>query len=117
MQSAIVRWVTLAVALLLYASGPAATAHAQSASAVGVVNVNSGSVEELMLLPGIGRAKAQAIAAYRTANGPFESVEQLREVKGIGDRALERLRKFVVLEGDTTAGTAKKGAPPAPPGG
>ncbi|MBF8731376.1 MULTISPECIES: ComEA family DNA-binding protein [Pseudomonas] len=50
-------------------------------------------------LNGIGRAKAEAIVAYREANGPFTSVDELLEIKGIGNALLERNRdKLVVAE-------------------
>jgi len=81
---------------------PASTASA-TATLDGVVNVNQASAEQLRLLPGVGPAKAQAILEYRKTNGAFKRVEDLLSVSGIGDRALERLRPFVVLEGKTTA--------------
>ena len=80
---------------------PASTTSA--AALDGVVNVNQATAEQLGLLPGVGPAKAQAILEYRKTNGAFKRVEDLLSVSGIGDRALERLRPFVVLEGKTTA--------------
>lgn len=62
------------------------------------VNINSATVEELqMSLKGIGRVKAQAIVDYRTENGPFTSVDQLLEVKGIGKGALDKNRDRISL--------------------
>ncbi len=49
-------------------------------------------------LNGIGRAKAEAIVAYREANGPFASVDELLEIKGIGNALLERNRDKVMVE-------------------
>jgi competence protein ComEA len=69
----------------------------------GVVNVNTATVEELELLPGVGAVRAQAIVEYRKEHGAFEKVEDLVGVKGIGVTALERLRPYVVLRGKTTA--------------
>ncbi len=69
----------------------------------GVVNLNTATVDELELLPGIGEARAQAVVALRKQRGGFKSVEELKEVKGIGDKALEQLRPFVRLDGKTTA--------------
>lgn len=54
------------------------------------VNINTADAMALTALNGIGEAKAEAIVTYRDANGPFESVEQLSEVKGIGARTLEK---------------------------
>jgi competence protein ComEA len=68
----------------------------------GVVNVNTATSDELARLPGIGAAKAQAIVEFRKERGAFRSVDQLRDVKGIGDAALERIRPHVVIEGKTT---------------
>jgi competence protein ComEA len=82
------------------AAGLAGTAPAFAAE--GVVNVNTATAEELVRLPGIGDAKARAILDYRKEKGAFKSLEQLREVKGIGDAALERLRPHLAIEGKTT---------------
>ncbi|GLO14126.1 hypothetical protein PPUJ20028_27080 [Pseudomonas putida] len=49
-------------------------------------------------LSGIGKAKAEAIVAYREANGPFASVDELLEIKGIGNALLERNRDKVMVE-------------------
>jgi competence protein ComEA len=69
----------------------------------GVVNINTATAEELALLPGVGPAKARAILAYRQAQGPFKKVDDLANVKGIGDGNLARLRPFCTVEGKTTA--------------
>jgi comEA protein len=74
---------------------------------VGVVNVNSATAEELSLLPGVGPAKAQAILEYRKEHGAFKRVEDLSEVKGIGDKALESMRPHIALDGKTTAQPGK----------
>jgi comEA protein len=71
-------------------------------AADGVVNVNTATADELVRLPGIGDAKARAILDYRKEKGAFKSVDQLREVKGIGEAALERLRPHLAIEGKTT---------------
>ena len=69
----------------------------------GVVNINTATVEELQLLPGIGEARARAVIELRKRNGGFKSVDELTQVKGIGETALERLRPYVRTEGKTTA--------------
>ncbi|MDH3212490.1 MAG: helix-hairpin-helix domain-containing protein [Myxococcales bacterium] len=69
----------------------------------GVVNVNTATVEELQLLPGIGEARAHAIVALRKQRGGFRSVNDLLEVKGIGEAGLDRLRPHVTVTGKTTA--------------
>lgn len=63
----------------------------------GPVNLNTATREELMTLSGIGEVKADAILAYRAENGAFQSVEQLLEVSGIGEKTLEKLRAQVCV--------------------
>ncbi len=69
----------------------------------GKVNVNTATLQELQLLPGIGASRAQAMIEARKQRGGFERVEDLLEVKGIGERSLERMRPHVTLKGKTTA--------------
>ena len=59
---------------------------------VAAVNINTASSAELEALPGIGPAKAKAIVEYRQKNGAFKSVEELKNVKGIGDAVLNKLK-------------------------
>jgi len=68
----------------------------------GKININTATAEQLTLLPGIGEVTANAIVAYRTANGNFASVEDILNVKGIGEKTLEKIKDFIVLEGETT---------------
>ncbi|HPW69387.1 MAG: helix-hairpin-helix domain-containing protein [Desulfomonilia bacterium] len=70
-------------------------------SAKGQLNINTATIEELQLLPGIGPATAQNILNYREINGPFTSVEDIIKVKGVGDRKLEQLRRYLKTDGKT----------------
>lgn len=93
----------LALALLSLCVVAGAARAADAPRMAGVVNVNTATVEELQILPGIGEARARELVALRKQRGGFKSVDELKEVKGIGDASLERLRPFVRLEGKTTA--------------
>lgn len=64
----------------------------------GLVNINQASLQELCTLQGIGEAKAQAIMDYREALGGFQSIEQLREVSGIGERLFEQIKDSIYIE-------------------
>lgn len=66
-------------------------------SAGGKVSLNLGNLQELDTLPRIGPAMAQRIIDWRSKNGPFKSIEQLREVAGIGDATFAGLKDLVTL--------------------
>lgn len=64
-----------------------------------MVNINTADAEALSsLLSGIGQARAEAIVRYREMYGPFESVEELMEVSGVGEATLARNRARISLE-------------------
>ncbi len=75
----------------------AVAAGAVSASLTGRVNINSASADELAKLPGIGPAKAKAIVDYRSEE-PFRKPDDLRKVKGIGDKLYERVKDQITVE-------------------
>jgi comEA protein len=61
------------------------------------INLNTATLEELDLLPGIGPSKAKAIIEYRTKHGEFRSLEQITEVKGIGPRTFEKFKEMISI--------------------
>jgi competence protein ComEA len=68
-------------------------------TAIAAVNVNKANAEQIAEeLKGIGISKASAIVAYREKNGPFKTVEQLTEVKGIGLKTVEKNRTEILLK-------------------
>ena len=64
-----------------------------------LLDLNTASAEELAELPGIGAELAERVAAWREENGPFETVEDLMKVSGIGEKKLEGLRDRVTVSG------------------
>jgi competence protein ComEA len=64
-------------------------------SAIGIVDINSATLSDLDALPGVGPSTAQAIIDYRIANGPYVSVDDLLNVRGIGPSKLAAMRARV----------------------
>jgi competence protein ComEA len=73
---------------------PAAT---EAPSSAELININTASQAELESLPGIGPTTAQKIIAYRQANGPFVSIEDIVNVSGIGPGTYERLKNLITV--------------------
>ncbi|KYG32006.1 hypothetical protein AZF04_04330 [Alkalihalobacillus trypoxylicola] len=61
----------------------------------GKVNINTATESELQQLSGVGPAKAGQIIQYREQNGPFEKIEDLKKVSGIGEKSFEQLRESI----------------------
>src|SRR5229473_3758890 len=70
--------------------------------ALAAVNINTATKEQLDALPGIGPVKAQAIVDYRTKNGPFKTLEDIKKVNGIGDATFDKIKGDIALTGTTT---------------
>jgi competence protein ComEA len=81
------------------ASNAAASAKAEPPKSSEKLRLNTATAAQLRALPGIGDSKANAIMAYRKQiGGHFQSVEQLLEVKGIGEKLLAKIQPFVTVE-------------------
>ena len=70
---------------------------ADSTASTGQVDINTAGIEELQSLPGIGPSLAQRIVDHRREHGPFRRVEDLLEIKGIGERSLDRMRDRITV--------------------
>jgi competence ComEA-like helix-hairpin-helix protein len=105
------RLVSTAVALCLILACGLATAKGKK-SVSGVVNINTAGIAELTMLPGIGPSKAQAIMDYRKDH-PFQKPDDLKDVRGIGDKLFASIQQYVVVSGQTTATAAAAAPQPA----
>ena len=75
-------------------------------TALAAVNLNTATKDELVALPGIGPAKAQAIVDYRNQHGPFRSIDEIRKVKGIGEKL------FLSIKPELSIGAPPRGTLP-----
>ena len=91
---------TLAAAAMLIAGIGMANA---ATNFDGVVHLNTASAEQLTEIPGIGPAKAKAIIEHRAA-APFKSVEDVKLVKGIGDKLFAKISPNLTVNGQTRLG-------------
>ena len=76
-----------------------------STAAGAALNLNTATKDELVGLPGIGPAKAQAIVDYRNQHGPFRSIDELRKVKGIGEKLFNQIKPELNLGAPKPGGT------------
>lgn len=91
------------VAALTLASGSALAAEKPA----GRININTASAAQLEELPGVGAALAARIVEHRQKNGQFRSVEEVMNVKGIGEKNFARLQPFLTV-GSTPAQASKE---------
>ncbi len=68
-----------------------------AATAGGLVNINTADQNQLDTLPGIGPALAQRIIQYREINGPYQSIEDIKNVSGIGEKSFEKLKDKITV--------------------
>jgi competence protein ComEA len=108
----VVIWILLAA---FAAGAPVVSAQARRspaaakarATAAAPVNLNSATAAQLQTLPGIGASTAQRILDYRQKNGSFKKIEELMNVKGIGEKSFLKLKPLITVgaeKGDRAAG-------------
>lgn len=71
---------------------------ATSQAKAGLVNLNTATEADFQTISGIGQKRAQDIIAYRETNGKFKSVDDLKNVTGIGAKTLEKLKEYVTVD-------------------
>jgi len=62
------------------------------------ININTASVDELVLLPGIGTKTAEKIIEYRESKGKIRALTDLLKVQGIGEKKLKKIEEFLIIE-------------------
>jgi len=95
-----IRRITALLALILLAAAaapPLAAATPPAPPSAEKLNINSASADQLTALPGIGPAYAQRIVEYREKNGPFHRVEDILNVRGIGEKTFEKIRDRITI--------------------
>ena len=101
---------SIAVLGALTVAEPTATNAAQTSSgaaaaarkAIVTININTASVKELDALPGIGTKTAELIVEYRQKNGPFKKIEELMNVRGVGEKSFLKLKPQLTVTAKAT---------------
>lgn len=62
------------------------------------ININKDGIEKLMELKGVGKSYAQRIVEYREKNGPFKNINDLKNIKGIGEKIILKNKDTISLE-------------------
>ncbi len=69
----------------------------EEASKDNKVSINTGTLEELTTIPGIGESKAKAIIEYREKNGNFKDIEEIKNISGIGESTFEKFKDYITI--------------------
>lgn len=88
---------TAGIASNAAASSSSSSSSPAASSAAGKVNLNTATAADLQKLNGIGEKKAEQIIAYREQKGGFKSIDELKEVSGIGDKTFDALKDQITV--------------------
>jgi competence protein ComEA len=103
--------ISLALVFLLVCS--AAALPAKKKPPLKPVNINTATAEELQLVPGIGPATADKILQMRKSYGPFKSVDDLLAIRGLGQKRLDKMRKYLTVGKAAAPKTTQPASNPA----
>jgi competence protein ComEA len=84
------------------AAAPAKGGNSAAPAPTGVININAATAEQIALLPRVGIKLAERVVEYRKTNGQFKKVEDLMEVKGVGEKLFVVLKPHLTVSGDST---------------
>lgn len=85
----------IAALFLIVAMPRAAVAQQEAAAAKSTINLNTATLDQLTTLPGVGPKTAERILEYRTKSGGFKKIEELMNVKGIGEKSFLKIKPLV----------------------
>lgn len=105
---ALIVMAAMASASVLAQEKPAAKPAKTAAAPAAAVNLNTATQAQLETLPGIGAAAAKRIIEYRDKNGKFTKVEQLMNVKGIGEKSFLKLKPMITVGAAATEGSSPR---------
>ena len=90
-----IRAIVMCAAVSMIGSAPVMAQQEPPAQPKNTINLNTATVEQLATLPGIGPKTAERIVEYRTKSGGFKKIEELMNVKGIGEKSFLKIKPLV----------------------
>lgn len=85
-------------AVPVYIKSDSFTPQGEPSEQAGRININEAGADELMRLKGVGPALAGRIIDYRSKNGYFRSTEELKKIKGVGEKLFEKIKEKITIE-------------------